>query len=73
MKQLSIALIILLTEILVMTKEHVADDKSCISSLNILFSKELFSSFAISRSKHPSQTSQAYCTIETSDVELKDT
>jgi hypothetical protein len=66
--QLPIALIILLTEILVMTKrsmwlKHVADDKSFISSLNILFNSELFSSFAISRSKHPSQTSQAYSNV----------
>jgi hypothetical protein len=41
-------------------EEDVADDKSFISSLNILFNNELFSSFAISRSNHPSQTSQAY-------------
>ena len=44
-------------------EEDVADDKSFISSLNILCNKELFSSFAMFPSKHPSQTSQAYSNV----------
>jgi hypothetical protein len=42
-------------------EEHMADNKSFISSLNMIL--ELFSGFAISRSKHPSQSSQPYYNV----------